>query len=44
MNKFIQKELKYGANNYKSLGVCIDKATGIYMFGDDKRYYDFLSC
>ena len=43
MNKFIKKELAFGANNYKSFRVCIDKATGIFMFGD-KRYYDFLSC
>ncbi len=43
MNKFIKKELKYGANNYKSFKVCINKATGIFMYDDNKRYYDFLS-
>ena len=45
MNKFIQKELKFGANNYKSLPVCLSKGSGIYLYDtDNKRYFDFLSC
>ena len=45
MNKFIQKELKFGANNYKSLPVCLSKGSGIYLYDtNDKKYFDFLSC
>ena len=45
MNKFIQKELKFGANNYKSLPVCLSKGSGIYLYDTyNKRYFDFLSC
>ncbi len=43
MNRLIQKELKYGANNYKSIGVCVDRASGIYMYSNNQKYYDFLS-
>ncbi len=45
MNKFIQKELKYGAHNYKSLPVCLTRGKGIFLYDDsNKKYFDFLSC
>ena len=44
MNKFIKKELLYGANNYKSLNVCINKGKGIFLYDTSgKKYFDFLS-
>ena len=40
----ILKELKYGANNYKTLNVIIKKGNGIYLTDvNNKRYIDFLS-
>lgn len=45
MNKFIQKELRYGAHNYKSLPVCLSRGKGIYLYdNNNKKYFDFLSC
>ena len=45
MNKFIQKELKYGAMNYKSLPVCLNRGKGPFLFDvNGKKYFDFLSC
>ena len=45
MKKFIKKELRYGAHNYRSLPVVIKEAKGIFMYDvNDKKYYDFLSC
>ena len=42
---YISKELQYGANNYKSLPVCLKKGKGIYLTDiNDKNYIDFLSC
>ena len=44
MNKFIKKELLYGANNYKSLNVCLNKGKGIFLYDTSgKKYFDFLS-
>jgi ornithine--oxo-acid transaminase len=45
MNRLIRKELQFGANNYKSLPVCLSKGRGIYLFDtNNKKYFDFLSC
>tara|TARA_B100000161_G_scaffold262120_1_gene231446 strand:- start:810 stop:2009 length:1200 start_codon:yes stop_codon:yes gene_type:complete len=45
MNRFIKKELQFGANNYKSLPVCLSKGRGIYLFDtNNRKYFDFLSC
>ncbi len=45
MNKYILKELRYGAKNYKSLPVCLYKGKGIYLYDtNNKKYFDFLSC
>ena len=45
MNKFIQKELKYGAMNYKSLPVCLSRGKGAFLYDvNNKKYFDFLSC
>lgn len=45
MNKFIQKELKCGAMNYKSLPVCLNRGKGIFLYDvKGKEYFDFLSC
>ena len=42
--KFILKELRYGAHNYKPLPVVIKQAKGVYMYDvNDKKYIDFLS-
>ena len=44
MNKYIYQELKYGAKNYKSIGICIKKAKGIYLTDIyDNKYIDFIS-
>ena len=44
MNKFIKKELLFGANNYKSLSVCLNKGKDIFLYDiNNKKYYDFLS-
>ncbi len=43
MNK-INKELLYGARNYKPIMVNICKARGIYMYDqNDRRYFDYLA-
>ena len=45
LKKFIKKELRYGAHNYKSLPVVIKEAKGIYMYDiNENKYFDFLSC
>lgn len=45
MNKFIQKELRYGAMNYKSLPVFLNKGKGPFLYDiNNKKYFDFLSC
>lgn len=45
MNKIIQRELKYGAFNYRSLPVCLTKGKGIFLYDtNNKKYFDFLSC
>ena len=45
MNRLIRKELQFGANNYKSLPVCLSRGSGIYLFDtNNKKYFDFLSC
>ncbi len=44
MNNFILKELKYGAQNYNPLKVCLKKGKGIYLTDiNNKKYFDFLS-
>lgn len=44
MLSIIKKELKFGANNYKPINVCIKKAAGIYLTDvEDKKYIDFVS-
>ena len=42
LKKFIKKELRYGAHNYKSLPVVIKEAKGIYMYDiNENKYFDF---
>ncbi len=42
--KFIDLENKYGAHNYHSLPVVLNKGKGIYVWDvDGKKYFDFLS-
>lgn len=44
MQSFIDKELEYGANNYSSLPVVLNKAEGIYVYDTDgQRYIDMMS-
>lgn len=44
MKRFIHKELKYAANNYNILKVCIKRAKGIYLIDvNNKTYLDFIS-
>ena len=44
MNYFIKKELLFGANNYKSLNVCIQNGKGVFLYDTShKKYFDFLS-
>ena len=44
MNRFIHKELKYAANNYNVLRVCIKRGKGIYLIDvNNKTYLDFIS-
>ena len=44
MQIFIDKELEYGANNYSSLPVVLNKAKGVYVYDtNDKRYLDMMS-
>ncbi len=41
---YIAMEEKYGAHNYHSLPVVLERGEGIYLYGvDGKRYFDFLS-
>jgi ornithine--oxo-acid transaminase len=41
---YIALEDKYGAHNYQSLPVVLERGEGIYLYGvDGKRYFDFLS-
>lgn len=41
---FIDLENKFGAHNYHSLPVVLEKGEGVYVWDvDGKRYYDFLS-
>jgi ornithine--oxo-acid transaminase len=40
----IEKEHKYGANNYHPLPVVLEKGEGVFVWDvDEKKYYDFLS-
>ncbi|TDD95775.1 ornithine--oxo-acid transaminase [Flavobacterium cellulosilyticum] len=40
----IEKENKYGANNYHPLPVVLEKGEGVYVWDmDGKKYFDFLS-
>ena len=42
--KYIDLEDQYGAHNYHSLPVVINKGEGIYLWDvNDKKYFDFLS-
>ncbi len=44
MNKFIQKELKYGAKNYNPLNIVLKKGKGVFVTDmNNKKYLDFLS-
>jgi ornithine--oxo-acid transaminase len=39
----IEKDLKYVANNYKSLPVALSKGKGIYVWDvEGRKYLDFL--
>lgn len=41
---YIDLEERYGAHNYHSLPVVINKGKGVYLWDvNDKKYYDFLS-
>lgn len=41
---YIEKERKYGADNYEPLPVVIERAEGVFMWDvEGKKYYDFLS-
>ncbi|MCR5245743.1 MAG: ornithine--oxo-acid transaminase [Bacteroidales bacterium] len=41
---YIAMEDKYGAHNYHSLPVVLERGEGIYVWGvDGKKYFDFLS-
>ncbi|MCR5759641.1 MAG: ornithine--oxo-acid transaminase [Bacteroidales bacterium] len=42
--EYIAMEERYGAHNYHSLPVVLERGEGIYLYGvDGKRYFDFLS-
>jgi len=42
--KYIEKEYKYGAHNYKPVPAVIDRAKGVHVWDvDGKQYFDFLS-
>ena len=44
MSHIINKELRYGALNYKPIMVNIARAKGIYMYDtNNKRYFDYLA-
>ena len=41
---YIQREDKFGAHNYHTLPVVLDRGEGVYVWDvEGKRYYDFLS-
>src|SRR5215210_4324581 len=41
---YIDLENLYGAHNYHSLPVVLNRGKGVYVWNvDDKKYYDFLS-
>ena len=41
---YMAMEERYGAHNYHSLPVVLERGEGIYLYGvDGKRYFDFLS-
>lgn len=43
-SQVIERELRYGAHNYKPIPVAISKGQGIYVWDvEGKRYMDFLS-
>lgn len=43
-NYYLQLEEKYGAHNYKSLPVVLERGEGIFVWDvEGKKYYDFLS-
>ena len=43
-SKYIDREYKYGAHNYKPVPAVIEKAKGVYVWDvDGKQYFDFLS-
>jgi len=43
-DQYIERELKYGAHNYKPVPVVVAKAKGVHIWDvDGKVYYDFLS-
>lgn len=40
--EFIAREARYGAHNYHSLPVVLERGEGIYVWDTDvKRYFDF---
>ena len=42
--EFIDREARYGANNYHPLPVVLERGEGIYVWDTDgKKYFDFLS-
>ena len=42
--KLLQYERQFGAQNYKSMNVILNRGEGIYLYDvTGKRYYDFLS-
>ena len=44
MKKFIQKEVKYLANNYKSYPLTITKGKDIFLYDKNgRKYYDFMA-
>lgn len=44
MQKYIDKESKFGAHNYHPLPVVLERGEGVFMWDiEGKRYYDFLS-
>ena len=43
--EYIEKEIKYCANNYSPLPIVFSKAKGVNVWDPEgKKYYDFLSC
>ena len=44
MNNVIKRELIYGARNYMSENVCINRGLGVYLWDtNNKKYLDFIS-